>query len=167
MIDVPSLHLISLGVEGMFTFTDENGYTVDLRFDKGPFEIEPRHVLVLVQNEGKWLCAVHERRGVEFPGGKMEAGESLIEAAIREVYEETQVRVQNPKWFAYYVVHTEVPFCKAVFSAKVEVIEPFTGDFETVERMWLTEEELFQHPNLSFYMRDAGMKKMLEEMKQK
>lgn len=150
----------------MFTFTDENGLQVDLRFDEGPFEVEPRHVLALVQHEGKWLCAVHERRGVEFPGGKMEEGETLIEAAVREVEEETQVIVKDPQWFAYYIVHDTVPFCKAVFTAVVEEIPPFTGDFETVERLWLTEDELLQHQNLSFYMKDDGMKKMLQEVKQ-
>ena len=149
----------------MFTFTDENGLRVDLRFDEGPFEVEPRHVLALVQHEGKWLCAVHERRGVEFPGGKMEAGETLFEAAVREVEEETQVKVKNPQWFAYYIVHDEVPFCKAVFTAVVDEILDFTGDFETVERLWLTEQQLLVHPNLSFYMKDDGMKKMLEEVK--
>lgn len=149
----------------MFTFIDENNLQVDLRFDEGPFEVEPRHVLVIVQNEGKYLCAVHERRGVEFPGGKMEQGENLVEAAVREVMEETQVAVRDVKWFAYYIVHDKIPFCKAVFLARVDEIMPFTGDFETTERLWLTEEQLSVHPNLSFYMKDAGMRKMLEEVK--
>lgn len=149
----------------MFTFIDENNLKVDLRFDEGPFEVEPKHVLVIVQYEGKYLCAVHERRGVEFPGGKMEEGETLVQAAVREVMEETQVEVSDVKWFAYYIVHDTVPFCKAVFVAKVNKIWPFSGDFETVERLWLSEKELVQHPNLSFYMKDDGMRKMLEEVK--
>lgn len=149
----------------LFTFLDENNLRVDLRFDEGPFDIEPRHVLVIVQREGKYLCAVHERRGVEFPGGKMEEGETLVEAAVREVMEETQVAVEAVRWFAYYIVHDEVPFCKAVFIAKVKDELPFSGDFETVERLWLSEEELATHTNLSFYMKDDGMKKMLEEVK--
>lgn len=149
----------------MFTFTDENGFHVVLRFDRGPFEVVPRHVLILVQHRGKWLCAVHKNRGVEFPGGKQEEGETLEQAAIREVYEETQVRVKNVEWFAYYIVHTETPFCKAVYIAQVEEIDHFVGEFETTARLWLTEEELLQHPNLSFYMRDEGMKKMLQEVK--
>lgn len=149
----------------MFTFTDENGLQVDLRFDEGPFEIEPKHVLVLVKDQQKWLCTIHYKRGVEFPGGKQEQGETLVEAAIREVYEETQVRVKDVKWFANYIVHDRIPFCKAVFTARVEEIEPFIGEHETVGMTWLTEEELLQHPNLSFYMRDDGMKKMLQEVK--
>lgn len=149
----------------MFTFIDENNLKVDLRFDEGPFEIDPKHVLALVQYEGKWLCTIHHRRGVEFPGGKQESGETLYEAAIREVYEEANVVIEDVKWFAYYIVHDDVPFCKAVFTAKVKRIDPFIGDFETEGMLWLTEEELWQRPNLSFYMRDAGMKKMLQEVK--
>lgn len=149
----------------MFTFIDENGLRVDLRFDNGPFEVEPKHVLVLVKYEDKWLCTEHNTRGVEFPGGKQEEGETLTEAAVREVYEETQVKVTDVKSFAYYTVHTEEPFGKVVFTARVEAIDTFSGEYETVARHWLTEEELLTHPRLSFYMRDDGMKKMLQEVK--
>lgn len=149
----------------MFTFIDENGLTVDLRFDNGPFEVEPKHVLVLVQHEDKWLCTVHNHRGVEFPGGKQEEGESLMETAKREVYEEASIVIEDLKWFAHYTVHDKIPFCKAVFTAKVKEIKEFLGDYETIGVLWLTEEQLWQQPKLSFYMRDAGMKKMLQEVK--
>ena len=149
----------------MFTFIDENGLRVDLHFDEGPFEVEPKHVLALVKYKDKWLCTEHCKRGVEFPGGKQEEGETLIEAVVREVYEETQVKVTDAKLFAYYIVHDQGPFCKAVFTARVEAIDKFNGEFETVARHWLTEEQLLAHPNLSFYMRDDGMKKMLQEVK--
>ena len=149
----------------MFTFTDENGLKVQLRFDDGPFEVEPKHVLALVKYEGKWLCTVHKRRGIEFPGGKQEPGETLIEAAIREVQEEATIDIEKVEWFAHYVVYDEVPFCKAVFTAKVKTIHPFKGDYETLDRLFLSEEELFERDNLSFYMRDQGMKLMLQEVK--
>ena len=148
----------------MFTFIDENGLKVDLRFDQGPFEVEPKHVLAFVQKDGKWLCTVHKHRGIEFPGGKQEEGETLAEAAIREVYEEATIVIEDVKWFAYYIVHDKIPFCKVVFTAKVKEIQKFNGDYETEGVLWLTEEELWQQPNLSFYMRDAGMKKMLQEV---
>ena len=148
----------------MFTFIDENGLKVDLRFDRGPFEVEPKHVLALVQHDGNWLCTIHKHRGIEFPGGKQEEGETLVEAAIREVYEEATIIIEDVKWFAYYIVHDKIPFCKAVFTAKVKEIQKFVGDYETEGVLWLTEEELWQQPNLSFYMRDAGMKKMLQEV---
>ena len=149
----------------MFAFTDENGLRVVLRFDGEPFEVEPRHVLALVKYQNRWLCTEHSLRGIEFPGGKQEEGETLVEAVVREVYEETRVRVKDVRWFAHYVVYDKVPFCKAVFTAAVEEMEDFIGEYETVARHWLTEEELLAHPHLSFYMRDDGMKKMLQEVK--
>lgn len=148
----------------MFTFTDENGYRVDLRFDAGPFAIEPKHVLVFVQHEGKWLCTVHQTRGIEIPGGKQEPGETLEQAAVREVYEETSVVIGDVEPFAHYVVHDATPFCKMVYTGRVQRVEPFVGELETEARLWLTVEEIFAAPNLSFYMKDAGMKKMLEEV---
>lgn len=151
---------------GMFTYTDENEYKVELRFDEGPFEIEPKHVLVLVMYEGKWLCTIHKKRGIEFPGGKVEAGETLQEAAVREVYEETAVHITDLKWFAHYVVYEDIPFCKAVFTGRVERIDVFIEEIETLGMTWLTTEELMNQPNnLSFFMRDEGMKKILQEVK--
>ena len=50
-------------------------------------------------------------------------------------------------------------------AGKVKSIEPFVKEFETIDRLWLAEEELFNHQNLSFYMQDDGMKKMLQEVK--
>ena len=149
----------------IFTFIDKNGYKVVLKFNNESFELEPKHVLILVQHNNKWLCTVHKERGVEFPGGKMEQGESLVAAAIREVYEETKVVIGDVQSFAHYIVYDEKPFCKVVFTAKVKSIEPFVQEFETIDRLWLTEEELLNHPNLSFYMQDDGLKKILQEVK--
>lgn len=150
----------------MFTFYDLNNNKVELSFNGPPFPMDPRHVLVLAQKDGKWLCAINEKRGVEFPGGKVEPGESLEEAAKREVYEETFVHIRDLKLFAHYIVHGHSPFCKAVFTAKVEKIDPFLERYETTGRLFLALEEAINHPRASFYMKDEGMKKMLQEVKQ-
>ncbi|MGE7675595.1 NUDIX domain-containing protein [Lysinibacillus sp. NPDC094403] len=149
----------------MFSFTDLNGLQVDLSFIRGELDIEPKHVLVLLKHENKWLCTIHKRRGVEVPGGKQEPGETLEQAAVREVFEETGVHVKNLKWFAEYAVHDDILFCKTVFTAQFVGQEDIEFDLETSGMLWLTDEEFAQHPNLSFHMRDEGMKKMLEELK--
>lgn len=151
--------------ETMLTFTDLHGLQVDLSFSRGEFEVEPKHVLVFLKHENKWLCTIHKRRGIEVPGGKLEEGETLEEAAIREVYEETGVHVKNLQWFAEYAVHDEVKFCKTVFTAQFAGQEHIEFDLETSGMLWLTDEEFTHHPNLSFHMKDEGMRKMLEELK--
>lgn len=149
----------------MFTFTDANGYQVNLSFEPNLLKVKSRHVLVFLQYEGKWLCTIHKRRGIEFPGGKLEDGETLEEAAIREVYEETGVVVKNLEWFAEYVVYDDSVFCKTVFTAKFVRQEDIVFDHETSGMLWLTEEELLKRSDLSFYMMDEGMLRMLEEVK--
>lgn len=149
----------------MFSFQDLNGFQVDLSFTRGELAIESRHVLVLLKHKNQWLCTIHKRRGVEFPGGKLEPGETLEEAAVREVFEETGVRIKNLKWFAEYAVKGEMPFNKTVFTAQFVAQETIAFDLETSGMLWLTDEQLENHPNLSFYMKDEGMKKMLEEVK--
>ncbi|MFF2174858.1 NUDIX domain-containing protein [Lysinibacillus sp. NPDC058147] len=149
----------------MFTFTDLNGFRVDLSFIRGELNTEPKHVLVLLKHENKWLCTIHKRRGVEVPGGKQEHGETLEQAAIREVFEETGVRVKNLKWFAEYAVHDDILFCKTVFTAQFAGQEDIDFDLETSGMTWLSDEEFANHPNLSFHMKDEGMQKMLEELK--
>ncbi|AVK85736.1 nucleoside triphosphatase [Lysinibacillus sp. B2A1] len=149
----------------MFSFIDLNGLHVDLSFTRGEFTVEPKHVLVFLKYDNKWLCTIHKRRGVEVPGGKQEPGETLEEAAVREVFEETGVHVKNLKWFAEYAVHDEVLFCKTVFTAQFVGQEDIEFDLETSGMAWLTDDEFVNHPNLSFHMKDEGMQKMLEELK--
>lgn len=149
----------------MHTFIDMNGLQVDLYFEQRP-TVQCGHVLVLVKQQDKWLCTIHKRRGVEFPGGKVEAGETIEQAAIREVAEETGVIITNPQWFAYYEVHDTIPFCKTVCIAELSSQGPVPNDDETIGKLWLTEQQIFEQPKLSFYMRDEGMKKIIERANQ-
>ncbi len=150
----------------MFTFTDLNDKKVDMYFQKGQYEIEPKHVLVVVRNGEKFLCSIHRERGIEFPGGKVENGESLLDAAVREVIEETNVKIRNIRELCHYIVREEQSFCKVVFVAELEQQLDELFVYETNGRVWLTEEQLTQHTNLSFYMKDDGMKRILQEVRQ-
>ena len=48
------------------------------------------NVLVQDRHDASWP-------GVVFPGGHVEEGESFTESVIREVWEETGIRVEKPK----------------------------------------------------------------------
>lgn len=56
-------------------------------------EVEDRalkYAVIVAKSGGKWvLCKHRERNTLEFPGGHREPGETILEAARRELYEET------------------------------------------------------------------------------
>ncbi|HWI46924.1 MAG TPA: nucleoside triphosphatase YtkD [Rummeliibacillus sp.] len=151
----------------MFTYTDLNGNGCELSFKKNAFSINPKHVLVLAKYEGTWLLTEHPERGYEFPGGKVEDGETLEEAAVREVFEETGAKISNAEWLATYIVHENIPFTKAVFTATVQEFDPNHPNMETNGAVLMTEEELSANTRLSFYMKDLGMKKILEKVSER
>ncbi|MBO2536113.1 RNA deprotection pyrophosphohydrolase [Rummeliibacillus suwonensis] len=151
----------------MFSYTDLNGNGCELSFKKNAFSIEPQHVLVLAKYNGKWLLTNHPKRGYEFPGGKVEQGETLEEAAAREVYEETGAKIENIEWLATYMVQEQIPFTKAVFTAIVQSVNMDHPNLETKGVLLLTEDELLANEHLSFHMKDLGMKKILEKVSER
>lgn len=116
----------------MNTFLDTNGNKVELSFSGHAFPEEARHVLVICQYQGEWLLTNHKTRGLEFPGGKMEEGESLSETAHREVYEETgAVLGKLIKLGEYRVTDRTGVFVKAVFWGKVKSMKEKNDYMET------------------------------------
>ena len=149
----------------MLTFNDVNGGRVELTFGDNLLGMEARHVLVVLKYSGKWLLTRHSIRGIEFPGGKAEEGESIEEAAIRETVEETGVTITNLVKVAEYVVQSDSTFCKAVFTGKVTRIDEQPILLETEGAMWLTSDELDQCEELSFHMKGTGMEEIREWVK--
>ncbi|MCG7342526.1 NUDIX domain-containing protein [Sporosarcina sp. ACRSL] len=139
------------------TFKDLQGAHVELTFGENRMGMEARHVLVVLKHKGRWLMTRHSIRGIEFPGGKAEDGETIAEAVVRETIEETGVTITDLVKFAEYVVVSNVTFCKAVFTGKVHSIEENPQLFETEGALWLTDEELDNCTELSFHMKDTGM----------
>ena len=134
-----------------------------MSFKHGAFSLPSKHVLVIAKYQGRWVLTKHTERGLEFPGGKQEPGESLAQAAAREVYEETGAVVSGLYWFAEYQVNAEKPFCKTVFIGEIE-------RFEAIEKMETEGLVLLKHLDLreefSFLMKDDGMKEIIKKVEQ-
>ena len=151
----------------MLEFFDQQNNKVYLSFKKGAFSIEPRHVIVICRFQGKWLLTNHPQRGLECPGGKLENCETIEQAAIREVYEETGAVVQKPAFIGEYMVEDvqNGPFVKAILFSDIIKLEQKTDYLETLGPV-LVEGDLASKVNskeYSFIMKDLVVPTALKQ----
>ncbi|WP_067725647.1 RNA deprotection pyrophosphohydrolase [Oceanobacillus damuensis] len=116
----------------MITFRDYYNNEVKLSFQDHPFSQNPKNVWVICRHKGQWLLTKHKERGLEFPGGKVEEGETAKEAAIREVMEETGGIIQEIRYIGQYMVDgRNDTVIKNVYYAKVETLLEQETYYET------------------------------------
>jgi 8-oxo-dGTP diphosphatase len=116
----------------METFHDEKGATVRFSLLNDSFSKQADHVFVICRFFDQWLLTKHKERGWEFPGGKRELGESIEEAAIREVDEETGAKLKSLHFIGEYeVTNKENSFVKAIYYAEVETLSTKETYLET------------------------------------
>ncbi len=102
----------------MHAFQDDFGLPVELTFDPLEYEQhEARHVLIFPFWQGKLLFTRHRTRGIELPGGKIEAGETSLAAAVREVYEETGSILEGIERLGQYRINHSM--VKDIYVARV------------------------------------------------
>lgn len=142
-------------------YKDLNGYSCRLFFEQGQSQFESKHVLIIAKWQGDWLLTKHRERGLEFPGGKAEMGETLEQAAQRELYEETGAMGEQFEWLAEYTVHTDAPFCKTVYTAVITGIDDVVR-METDGPVFVP--QLDMDERYSFLMRDKGMEELLKKV---
>lgn len=154
----------------IFTFQDYYKNEVQLTFNDHAFISEPRHVLVICRYNEKWLLTRHSRRGLEFPGGKVEAGELSEHAAVREVWEETGARISSIEWLGQYKVtgKTEVIY-KNVYFAQIEELIEKEDYMETLGPVLCINlpADLKNDEAFSFLMRDDVIPYCLTELRQR
>lgn len=67
-----------------------------------------KFAVIIARTEGKWVfCRHRERSTYEMPGGHREVGETIVEAAKRELYEETGALEFTVKPVCVYAVQDE------------------------------------------------------------
>ncbi|MBC6309760.1 nucleoside triphosphatase YtkD [Listeria sp. FSL L7-1582] len=147
----------------MYTYQDSLGNTVSIYFD---IEQEADDVLVIAQFHDTWLFTTHKTRGIEFPGGKGEPGETNAETAIRETMEETGAKLDKLHIIAQYEVKTaERTFSKRVYLANVVGFVNQLDYMETLGPKLIVGDlaSLVQQNQFSFFMRDEGMQVVIQE----
>jgi 8-oxo-dGTP diphosphatase len=113
----------------------------------------PKHVVAvtgLITNDAdEILIQLSPRRGWEFPGGRVEEGEDLIEALIREVKEETGLDVEVGPLISVY---SNLKTPTVIFGFKCKYISgELTTSEETLDFRWSTRDNVtsfISHPAL-------------------
>ncbi|MCM3164591.1 RNA deprotection pyrophosphohydrolase [Metabacillus litoralis] len=151
----------------MYRFIDYYHNEVVLSFEDHPFSKDPKHVWVVCRHQDQWLLTKHSDRGFEFPGGKVEDNETALEAAIREVKEETGGIVKEIEYIGQYKVKgKEKIIVKNIYFAMVNQLVKQDGYFETYGPVLLKElpEGIQKDKKFSFIMKDDVLQRSIEEI---
>ena len=92
------------------------------------------------------LLVRHHKRGWELPQGKVEGGESVMDALHREIAEETGLQIASPTLAAIWSKLTAPTALILTFSARHACGEPRPSE-ETPEVKWVCLPELFDSVN--------------------
>ncbi|MBU9713935.1 NUDIX hydrolase [Evansella tamaricis] len=90
----------------------------------------PKHIVsaatIVINDKGEVLLIKGPKRGWEMPGGQVEEGESLKDAAIRETKEESGIDIEVIKFCGIFQ-NVRASICNTLFLAKPIGGEPTTG----------------------------------------
>ena len=105
---------------------------------------------VCLDEQNRVLLQKHPDRPWNIPGGQPEPGETYEQTVIREVYEETNVRVENPRFIGYQEVFEagvlkayQLRFIATVVAIDERLPDPDEGVMR--ERMFVTLSEVMNY----------------------
>lgn len=149
----------------MIQFKDKQDYLVE--YSQQEEFGEAWHVLVICRFQGYWVLTRNRQRGLEFPGGKREKGESIEEAVIREVYEETGGVVSDLEFLGQYKVYDpNKPFVKSIYYTELSEMKWKQDYLETdgpVLRATLPK-DIKEDSDFSFIMKDNILELSLQQL---
>ena len=149
-------------------FKDYYKNEVQLSFEDHPFSKTPKHVWVICRYKGQWLLTKHKERGLEFPGGKVEHGETAEQAAIREVHEETGGIVEQIHYIGQYYVDGRKDYViKNVYFAIINRLIEEESYYETDGPVLLSEipSNVNRNRAYSFIMKDQVLDYSMDYIK--
>jgi 8-oxo-dGTP diphosphatase len=149
----------------MKRFYDVHGNVVE--FSNEQVFGESYHVLVICQYKEQWVLTKHKTRGLEFPGGKREIGETIEETAVREVLEETGGKLASLLFLGQYRVYDSIkPFNKSIFYAHIKEMQTKADYMETEGPVILKDlpPNMKSRPDFSFIMKDKVLPLSLERL---
>lgn len=92
-------------------------------------EVSPKHTVtaavVVINDRNEILLKYGPKRGWEIPGGRVEEGESLSAAAVRETKEETGIDIEIIKFCGFFQ-NVKESVCNTLFMGR-----PIRGEFKT------------------------------------
>lgn len=148
-------------------FTDQEQDKVTLDYRTEHDEPTGEHVLMITRMDDQFLLTNHRQRGIEFPGGKREAGESSRDAMARELFEETGGKVKYAQYIAQYVVHRTngQPFSKDVYFVEVDELCNKDDYLETKGPVLYQYLDEIPEEQKSYLLRDAAILHCVERVK--
>lgn len=100
-------------------------------------------VKVLIFYKNKLLLIKNTyRKGWTFPGGGVKVNELLKDAAIREVYEEVGIKINNLKKHGFFILPVKDSGKITVFSCKVKSPKLKIDNLEIEEAKWVNVNEV-------------------------